>query len=68
MTAASHEPPDQASAGPTASETEHAAPAASETEHATPASSERYGPLLLERYRKADGRPLLLYRRVADDG
>ena len=29
---------------------------------------ERCGPLLVERHRKADGRQLILYRRVADDG
>jgi hypothetical protein len=32
------------------------------------AASERCGPLLVERHRKADGRRLILYRRVADDG
>jgi len=34
------------------------------------AEPERVGPLLLERHRKADGRPLLLYREgeAADDG
>jgi hypothetical protein len=58
MTAASHEPPHEASRGP----------AAREPDHDAPPRGERYGPLLLERYRKADGRPLLLYRRVADDG
>jgi hypothetical protein len=29
---------------------------------------ERSGPLLVERHRKADGRRLILYEAVADDG
>jgi hypothetical protein len=30
--------------------------------------SERDGPLNVERHRKADGRPLILYRWVGEDG
>ena len=32
------------------------------------AGAERYGPLLLERHRKADGRSLLVYRRLPPAG
>jgi hypothetical protein len=34
----------------------------------TAADAERYGPLTVERHRKADGRMLILYERVARDG
>jgi hypothetical protein len=45
-----------------------AEPDLAEPRHESAAAPERYGPLLLERYRKADGRHLILYERVGDDG
>jgi hypothetical protein len=39
-----------------------------EPEAGAGAEPERSGPLAVERYRKADGRPLILFRRLADDG
>ena len=57
MTAAHQQPPGEPGAGASAR-------GAAKQE----GEPERCGPLLVERHRKADGRQLILYRRVADDG
>ena len=79
MTAAHQQPPGE----PGAAEPEHEGLPAAEQAASPPEQApelehdgvaehegepERCGPLLVERHRKADGRQLILYRRVADDG
>ena len=60
MTAAHEQPPEEPGTSASASAGADAAEQKREPE--------RCGPLLVERHHKADGRQLILYRRVADDG
>jgi hypothetical protein len=69
MTQPRQEPPAGPRAGPAARKQTPDAGRGGRAEAASArAGGERCGPLLIERHRKADGRQLILYRRVADDG